>query len=187
MALAPGSKRSSCRSIEVTRSARLSDSTRLRILASMRTSAVAIALAILFTFALSVGASAQISYLNGTGCKNAANTPVVGSSKIGQTLTVAASQLPCNSPGTFAFVLLNFSCGTIPNLMFGCGQSNPCTMMAPIDLSFFKPITASVNLPIPNDTMLIGGTFCVQGGCLSTFGGTCVAPLGVIAQIKIQA
>lgn len=136
---------------------------------------------------LTLSANAQITYIPGTGCKNAINTPIGGQPKLGQNLSISAVQLPCNSPGTWAFVLLNFSCSRIPNLMFGCGGSSPCTMLLPADLSVFKPITANLNLSIPNDSKLVGAQFCVQGGCFTTFGGFCVFPLNTIAQIKIQA
>ncbi|MCB9882651.1 MAG: hypothetical protein H6832_12560 [Planctomycetes bacterium] len=146
--------------------------------------------AILACFALSVSAAgvrSQITYIPGTGCKNAANTPIVGSTKIGQTITVAHDQLPCNSPQTYAFVLLSFSCGTVPNLPFGCiSSSNPCTALIPADASFFKPITASITLTIPNDPKIIGAKFCVQGGCFTSFLGFCVSPLNVVGQITIQ-
>ena len=138
----------------------------------------------LLTFSLS--ANAQITHLPNTGCKNAGNTPISGAPKIGQTLNVSAVQLPCNSPGSFGFILFGI-CRNIGGLRFGCGQSNPCVMMFPFQIAALKGINANLRLPIPNDKKLIGAKFCLQGGCFHTFGGFCVFPLNKMAQVVVQA
>ncbi len=127
---------------------------------------------------------AQITYLPNTGCPRSGKTMTGGSTGIGGKLFISSSQLPCNSIGTRGFILLGTACTTLPPLSVGC-FSNPCVLLQP-DIVLSKPISYHLTIDIPNNKSLVGIAFCAQGGCLSTFGGACMAPLGEIARIQIQ-
>lgn len=134
----------------------------------------------LLTFA--VAADAQITHLKGSGCKNAGTTPISGAPKIGGSITIVSTQLPCNSIGTSGFIILNVSCAVTPPLPIGCFGS--CAILLP-DFLTLKGISQTLKINIPNDSKLIGAKFCAQGGCLNTFQTRCIFPLNQAAQIVI--
>ena len=132
---------------------------------------------------LPITATSQITHLPNTGCQNAGQTPIGGSTSIGQQLFISSTQLPCNSPGTSGFILLNTTCLVAPPLALGC-FNNPCVILLP-DVILSKPISYNLTVNIPNNVALIGVPFCAQGGCLSTFGGRCLFPLNLVARVRI--
>lgn len=119
---------------------------------------------ILFALVLAAGfatpTEAQFVNNPGTGCAGAIAT--TGTPTIGTTPTVSS---PC-PPGTVCALIIGtpIPCIAFPPLCPGCSLC--CQPLAVV--LFVTP--ASVALPIPNNSALIGATGCMQMACMTSSG-----------------
>ncbi len=127
-------------------------------------------------------AAAQVTPIPGTGCPN--STPTLTSApNIGTTMSIG-HQFPCNSPGGFGVVAVG---AQMANVTVQSCFNGPCVIGVLPSFLMITPITARVQLAIPNDPALVGVCIFAQASCLFTRPPpACISNVHQAVQICIQ-
>jgi hypothetical protein len=123
-------------------------------------------------FLLTAAPRAQCIHLSG-GCSGGALLSCETPPRIGTTWLIRATVACAPSPRPNAMVF--GGCGTpVPVGGLACFSCTGCALwLSPVQVLIGWPGIFSLGVPIPNNTALVGGRFCVQNACLNTT-GTCL-------------